>query len=233
VRQRVEAPQQAPRNHEDPNGTTQSLRLRTLSQETLLVQPSVVPELALAQSATRPIHWMATATAVAAVVAGSSLVPTGSATAQADAHHRTRDTPAAAALPAPGAHSVAYPLECGPTRAVVATSATGDLDGDGRPETVSVVHCDAGSGTPPSGVYVVTAAAGPDAEPRVVATLVDPADRQTVTDFAVHRATVTATLLGYSSADVPRCCPDERSTAQWQWRGGAFVRSTPPQARNA
>ena len=37
--------------------------------------------------------------------------------------------------------------------------ASGDLDGDGSPETVAVVHCDAGMGTPPDGVYVLTRAA--------------------------------------------------------------------------
>ncbi|GAB1334693.1 hypothetical protein ACE1SV_12830 [Streptomyces sp. E-15] len=49
------------------------------SQETLLVQQSAVPELAHAQA--RPVHWVATAAAVAGVVALSSVVQPGSATA--------------------------------------------------------------------------------------------------------------------------------------------------------
>jgi hypothetical protein len=201
-----------------------------LSQETLLVQQSVVPELALEQTATRPIHWVATATAVAAVVAASSFVQTDSATAQPDSQQHTKAAPGSAA---PDPHSVTYPLQCGPAKVLVEKSATGDLDGDGRPETISVVHCDAGGGTPPSGVYVVTAPAGSDAAPRVVATLVDPKDRFTVTDFTVRNATVTATLLGYSSPDVPSCCPDQRQEVQWQWHDGAFVRSTPSQAAHS
>jgi hypothetical protein len=204
-----------------------------LSQETLLVQPSVVPELALEQTATRPIHWVATATAIAAVVAGSSFVQTGDATAaqsEAHGHAQAHTNRASGALPAPDPHSVTYPLECGPAKVLVQKSASGDLDGDGRPETVAVVHCDAGSGTPPNGVYVVTAAAQAGAEPRVVATLVDPKDQYTVSDVAVHNATISATLLGYSSPDVPRCCPDRQQQDQWQWRDGAFQRSTEPLA---
>ena len=57
---------------------------------------------------------------------------------------------------------------------LVTKKASGDLDGDGRPETVAVVRCDAGSGTPPSGVYVVTQPLTAGGAPRVVATLIDP-----------------------------------------------------------
>ncbi|MEU1127891.1 hypothetical protein ABZ371_31000, partial [Streptomyces sp. NPDC005899] len=128
--------------------------------------------------------------------------------------------PAAAPDPA----RVAFPLDCGTAGRTVAENAPGDLDGDGRPETVAVVHCAAGSGTPPSGVYVLTQTGG--AAPRVVATLVDPARRLTVTDFAVRGGKVSATLLGYSSIDVPRCCPDVRESASWRWTGAAFVKST-------
>lgn len=202
------------------------------------MQPSVVPELALEQTATRPIHWVATATAIAAVVAGSSFVQTGDATAaQSEAHGHTKahahTNSASGALPAPDPHGVTYPVECGPAKVLVQKSASGDLDGDGRPETVSVVHCDAGSGTPPNGVYVVTAAATAGAEPRIVATLVDPQDQYTVSDIAVHNATISATLLGYSSPDVPRCCPDQQQQDEWQWRDGAFQRSTKPLAHSS
>ncbi|MYR59234.1 hypothetical protein GTY54_24345, partial [Streptomyces sp. SID625] len=39
------------------------------SRETLLVQHSAVPELAHAHTRTRPVHWVATAAAVAGVIA--------------------------------------------------------------------------------------------------------------------------------------------------------------------
>lgn len=109
--------------------------------------------------------------------------------------------------------------------------ATGDLDGDGRPETVAVVHCDAPMGTPPDGVYVLTQSA--DAKkPRVVATLIDPKDRTTVKTLAVSDAGVLADTLGYSSASVPSCCPDVRTSAKWQWKNGTFLRSTPAGAQS-
>ncbi|MFF9769385.1 hypothetical protein ACF1GT_22765 [Streptomyces sp. NPDC014636] len=189
------------------------------------MQQSAVPELAHVQ--TRPIHWLATATALAGVVALSSVIQPGSATAaQTAPGTRTESAPAAALAAPPSTTGVHFPLECGPVKAVVTKKATGDLDGDGRPETVAVVHCDAPMGTPPDGVYVLTRAAD-DTRPRVVATLVEPKERLTVTDFAVHARAVSATLLGYSTDAVPSCCPDTKTPATWQWNGNAFLRSTP------
>ncbi|MFB7506795.1 hypothetical protein [Streptomyces broussonetiae] len=183
------------------------------------MQQSAVPELAHTQ--TRPIHWVATATAVAGVVALSSVVQPGSATAATGTH----TTAAPAVVAPPSTAGVVFPLHCGPAKAVVAKQATGDLDGDGRPETVAVVHCDAAMGTSPDGVYVVTRPSD-GGKPRVVATLVDPRDRVTVTDFSIRARAVGATLLGYSSDAVPNCCPDLKTPVKWQWNGSAFVRST-------
>ncbi|MFC9929392.1 hypothetical protein [Streptomyces sp. NPDC127190] len=192
------------------------------------MQQSAVPELAHTQ--TRPIHWVATATAVAGVVALSSVLQPGSATA-AQRIPATGTKPAPAAAAPPATTGVAFPLNCGPVKALVAKKASGDLDGDGRPETVAVVHCDSAMGTPPDGVYVLTRPAD-GGTPRVVATLVDPKDRLTVTDFTLHARTVGATLLGYSSDDVPNCCPDLKTPASWQWNGNAFIRSTPAAAHS-
>ena len=184
------------------------------------MQQSAVPE--LAHTHTRPIHWVATATAVAGVMALSSLLQPNSATAAQPA--AGSETKAAHAAAAPGTAGVEFPLTCGPVKAVVQKKATGDLDGDGNPETVAVVHCDAPMGTPPDGVYVLTRAK--DGSPRVVATLTDPKSGDTVSDFAVRHGAVFATLLGYSSDDVPRCCPDVTDHVKWQWKNGSFERST-------
>ncbi|MCC9153326.1 hypothetical protein LZP81_07170 [Streptomyces parvulus] len=190
------------------------------------MQHLAVPD--LSHTHTRPIHWVATATAVAAVVALSSVLQPDAATAAQPATG-TRTAPAHGTPPDPTA--VVFPLDCGPVEAVVRKKASGDLDGDGRPETVAAVHCDAPMGTPPDGVYVLTRGAD-GGNPRVVATLVDPKDRHTVTDLAVDGGgLVRATLLGYSSADVPSCCPDVTDHAKWRWRNGAFVGETPSQAR--
>jgi hypothetical protein len=39
----------------------------------------------------------------------------------------------------------------------------------------------------------------------------------------VRGGTITATILGYSSKNVPRCCPDRRELAKWRWSAGKFV----------
>ncbi|GGX27031.1 hypothetical protein GCM10010297_55530 [Streptomyces malachitofuscus] len=191
------------------------------------MQPSAVPE--LAHTHARPIHWVATATALAGVVALSSVLGPDAATAAPPPDPQTKSAPAHIAPPEPAA--VEFPLDCGPVKTVVKKKASGDLDGDGRPETVAVVHCDAPMGTPPDGVYVITQAADGTA-PRVVATLADPQDRTNVDDFAVRDGEVTASLLGYSSEDVPSCCPDVRESVKWRWQDGAFVRSAPSGARS-
>ncbi|WP_330456839.1 hypothetical protein OIB37_08060 [Streptomyces sp. NBC_00820] len=192
------------------------------------MQQSAVPE--LAHTHTRPIHWVGTATAVAGVIALSSAIQPASATAaQPSAGAPARPAPTHVAPP--GTTGVTFPLQCGPVKALVVKKADGDLDGDGRAETVAVVHCDAPMGTPPDAVYVVTRGAD-DAKPRVVATLVDPKDRITVTDFALRAGTITATLLGYSTVDVPRCCPDVKTPVKWQWNGHAFIRSTPAETHS-
>ena len=188
------------------------------------MQHSAVPELELAHTNTRPIHWVATATALAAVVALSSVLQPDSARAAQASGPQAK--PALATAPAPATTGVDFPIQCGPQKAVVQKQASGDLDGDGRPETVAVVHCDAGMGTPPDAVYVLTQAAHA-AKPRVVATLIAPKARETVTEFAVRDGAVLATMLGYSTQDVPSCCPDVKESAKWQWKNGTFVRSTP------
>lgn len=190
------------------------------------MQQSAVPELAHAR--TRPIHWLATATALAGVVALSSALQPDAARA---AQPVPKADPAPAVVAAPDPTEADLPLDCGPVGIVVKKKASGDLDGDGRPETVAAVHCDASMGTPPDGVYVLTRSTD-TAPPRVVATLVNPKNRETVSDLAVRDAAVTATLHGYSSADIPNCCPDVTDAVKWQWRNGAFVRSTPAGTQN-
>ncbi|MET7652364.1 MULTISPECIES: hypothetical protein [unclassified Streptomyces] len=189
------------------------------------MQQSAVPE--LAHTHTRPIHWVATATALAAVVALSSLLQPKPATAAQATGPAAKPVPVAA----PATTGIDFPVECGPVQALVVKKASGDLDGDGIPETVAVVHCDAPMGTPPDGVYVLTHGAD-STHARVVATLINPKARKTVTSLAVTDGAVLATLLGYSTADIPSCCPDTKDSAKWQWKDDVFVRSTPAGAQS-
>lgn len=179
----------------------------------------------LAHSHTRPAHWLATATAMAAVIATAGLVQPATGTPAAATEHAAAHA-APSPTPAPDAAAVTYPLDCKGAPQTVTATAHGDLDGDGRPETVAAVRCQAGSGTPPHALYVLAQAApatgAAAAGPRVVATLLDPAQRQNATDLTVRDGTVTATLLGYSSPEVPRYSPDVTKLAKWRWTGGKF-----------
>ncbi|MFB6619368.1 hypothetical protein ACIGFK_40670 [Streptomyces sp. NPDC085524] len=169
----------------------------------------------LGHTRTRPVHWIATASAMAAVIAGAGLLQPAAAGTTA----RAAEGPQAAA---PDPAGITYPLDCkGAPQAVTAT-AQGDLDGDGRPETVAAVRCDAGSGTPPHAIYVLVQDRTAGARPRVVATLLEAGQRKTATDLTVRDGTVTASLLGYSSPDVPRYSPDLKQRAKWRWSDGKF-----------
>ncbi|GAA3053323.1 hypothetical protein GCM10017562_16680 [Streptomyces roseofulvus] len=197
------------------------------------MQPSAAPDpVDLAHTHARPLHWLATATATAAVVAlAGALTPDAAEAGPATASASAPAAPGPA--PAPDADTAAYPLRCGGADHRVAQRVTGDLDGDKNPETIAVVHCEAGSGTPPAGLYVLTRGRGDRAAARVVATLVDPREQRSVTGLAIRDGAVHATLLGYSSPDVPSCCPDEKEQVTWEWTGGAFVRTAGTQARGA
>lgn len=190
------------------------------------MQLSDVPD--LAHTRPRPMHWLATATAMAGVVALAGLLQPGAATAS-QSGSTTSGTVGhdPSAQPAPDPAGVTFPLKCAGAGTVVTEKAAGDLDGDGRPETVAAVRCSAGSGTPPTGLYVLTGAATRGAAPRIVATLVEPGEKQSLgADLVVRDGAVMTTLLGYSGPEVPSCCPDEKQQVSWTWKSGAFVRST-------
>jgi hypothetical protein len=166
---------------------------------------------------------------MAGALAVAGLLQPAGATASAPAAHRgpaiSGSAPSRAAhLPAPDAATFRFPLECGSVGTVVTAKASGDLDGDGNPETVAAVRCDSGSGAPPNAIYVLNRdRAG---TPRVVATLLGVDAKDSVgKGFTVENGAVYATLLGYSSQNVPTCCPDVQQKVSWVWRNGVFVRS--------
>ncbi|XHM59728.1 hypothetical protein RY074_38540 [Streptomyces iranensis] len=189
--------------------------------ESSRVQP-LGPDLAHTQP--RPVHWVATAAAVAAVIAGGSFFQPSDAKATTSTTASAPGTGRLPAAKAPDPRTADYPMNCGRARPDVVDRGSADLDGDGRPETVAVVRCPTAFGTPPSGVYVLSQPTGrAGAAPRVVATFVDPKEGMSIGDFAVRGKRVSATLLGYSSAKVPRCCPDQQRKVNWRWRDGKFV----------
>ncbi|MEW2415689.1 hypothetical protein AB0953_18490 [Streptomyces sp. NPDC046866] len=160
---------------------------------------------------------------MAAVIAAAGLLqPDATAADPAASGPASGAAAARAGAPAPDAAAVAYPLDCKGLPVAVTATAQGDLDGDGRPETVAAVRCDAGSGTPPHTLYVLAQDKAPGARPRIVATLLEAGRRQTATDLTVRDGIVTARLLGYSSPQVPRYSPDVKQLAKWRWTGGKF-----------
>jgi hypothetical protein len=90
------------------------------------------------------------------------------------------------------------------------------------PTVVVAAHCVSGAGSPPWGVYVL-ADAGSGL--RVTATLVAP-----TVDVQVTRLTATGTTVRvrggtYSTADIPRCCPDLAFDRSWTVAAGHAVRT--------
>lgn len=174
------------------------------------MQPSPGP--ALPHTRTRSVHWITTAVAVAAVIAASALVQPAGATTT-----RPRATP----QPPPDAEAARYPLDCAGAPVEVVKAVSGDLDGDGRPETVAEVRCHSEVGTPPSGVYILSD--GRDsAGPRIVETLVNPKEQRQIQNLRIAGRLVKATVLGFSSDEVPRCCPDQERSFSWEWRAGTW-----------
>ena len=167
-----------------------------------------------------PKHWLLVAAGCAAVVAGAVAADPAEGTPAAS---RPTAGPAPSAA-APDPAKAELPLDCGPFPVSVVLKVSADL-GDGRPSTVVAAHCAADNGTPPDGVFVL--AAGPDGRPVVAATLLDPAaDNLTVTALTVRSdGEIRGTAKGYSSEDVPRCCPDRSLALSWRRHGGDWVRA--------
>jgi hypothetical protein len=199
-------------------------------RETIPVQPSDGPE-PLPHTRSRPLHWIGTATALAAVLGLSVLVqPPAGATAAHGSHGTVTG-------PAPDAARARYPLNCPPPLPGekpldVLAHGSADFDGDGRAETVALVRCRTGIGTAPSGIFVLAPpTGGGHARPQVVETLLPPGEGMNADHFRVEDGRVSVTLLGYSSDDVPRCCPDRRRAVTWDWDGTRFVVHPAPVAQ--
>lgn len=118
-----------------------------------------------------------------------------------------------------------YPVDCGGE--TTGTAATYAEPEPGRDVAVIFVTCKHEAGTPPSAVLVYEA--DENGDPRLLQTLLKYEDNWTPDDESVT-ASVTAlsfVVSGYSSFDVPRCCPDIRTKLSWNWSRGQYVATGP------
>jgi hypothetical protein len=183
------------------------------------VQPSAGQD--LPHTRARGVHWISTAAVLGAVVAAVALVQPADASPGKPA--AAGKTPAAPVAP-PDPAAAAYPLNCADgVKTDVISKVSGDLDGDGRPETAVVVRCHTDTGTPPSGVYVLSAPKAAGGRPRIAVTLVKPEENRQISHFRLEGRTVMATVLGFSSDSIPQCCPDLSRGYSWEWRDGRYV----------
>lgn len=185
------------------------------------MQPSAGPD--LPHTHPRVVHWLATAAVLGAVLGAAALIQPSDATATTAVTRASTGT-----TTGPDPDRASYPMDCGPWDVAVVTRESVDFDGDGSDETVAHVRCATGTGTPPSGLYVLTGSADGGGEPRVAETLVDPQEQLTVEKLTVRGRTVAAKLRGYSSDDVPRCCPDMERSVKWDWDDGKFALQAAP-----
>ncbi|MEW1912162.1 hypothetical protein AB0442_27610 [Kitasatospora sp. NPDC085895] len=164
-------------------------------------------------------HWALVAAGCGAVVAGALAADPAQGT-PTPVRPTAEPVPAAAA-PDPG--KAELPLDCGPFGVSVALRASATVDG--VPSTVVAAHCAAGNGTPPDGVYLLTN--GPDGRPKVAETLLDPVkDGLTVTALTIRSdGAIRGHAQGWSSDDVPRCCPDRAVDLSWTRQGEDWVRA--------
>ncbi|UGQ10687.1 hypothetical protein LO772_28260 [Yinghuangia sp. ASG 101] len=98
---------------------------------------------------------------------------------------------------------VRFPMECHGMPYEVRDARP--LAADNRAYVV-VVRCGAGSGTAPDALYTYDVPAG--GVPTLASTLIGVGDNHLVKSVEVRDGAVHATLLGWSTDDIPRCCPD-------------------------
>ena len=184
-----------------------------------------------AHTHTRPIHWVATATALAAVVAALLRPAARPRDRRPAARPATPGRAGRGAPPTPA--GVDFPLDCGPARPVVKKRPPATSTATAAPRPSPSVHCDAAIGHPARRRLRAHRRPPAPSSPRVVATLVDPKDR--THRHGLRRARRSrhrhpARLLVARRAPLlPRRAADR---AKWQWKNGAFVRSTPSGAQS-
>ncbi len=114
---------------------------------------------------------------------------------------------------------IRYPINCGGVGVVVVQALNRDFSGDGRPEALRLVRCNAGAGTP--GTTLFAYRADSSGTPHLFQTLI-----RDVVLYELHTEgnQVYGNVSDYSSDNVARCCPDIEYPVAWEWVDSKFVR---------
>lgn len=128
--------------------------------------------------------------------------------------------------------SLSYPVDCGGQ--TTASAAAYPEPAPGKQLAIVHVTCKAGAGTPPSAVLVYDYAESTTSV-HLTQTLLRYEDNWVPENGGTtsQGPTLTISVYGYSTDDVPRCCPDLQPTLSWTWRQGTYVETgpQPPHAR--
>ena len=172
-----------------------------------------------AHTGARARHWIGTAAVLAAAV--GTVLAVAPADASAPVPNGPHAVPAAAA---PNPARAALPLGCDGLPVKITQVLTADLTGDGTDATIAAAHCLSPVGTPPDGLYLLED--GPGGRPRIADVLINSSERLTVrsVDFQAD-GVVTAMVDGYSSVNVPTCCPDVHESLVWTPHDGGYRRT--------
>jgi hypothetical protein len=123
--------------------------------------------------------------------------------------------------------AVRYPIasRCSPVGVRVVQVAYVD-PGPRTHDALVLAECNSGAGTPPVVLYVYDRASSAR-NPHLAATLVADTDQWQASSFSANGADLTMPAYGFSSNNVPNCCPDVRTTLAWRWNGSGYVLTSP------
>jgi hypothetical protein len=122
--------------------------------------------------------------------------------------------------------SLSYPVDCGGQ--TVGTAAAYPTPEPGRELAVVFVTCVAGAGAPPSAVLIYDGAESPTSA-HLSQTLLRYQDYWAPEEggTVANERQLAVNVYGYSSGDIPRCCPDLNPQLTWEWVDGEYVATIP------
>jgi hypothetical protein len=119
--------------------------------------------------------------------------------------------------------SVAYPLAAGCQPNGVRVLKVDSLSPAPGVDLAAVLaQCDSGAGTPPVALYVYDGTTSSPSTPHLASTLISEKERWQANSFSTSGGDLTMNVFGFSSNNVPNCCPDVRTTLVWRWNGSSY-----------